>query len=129
MNIGIDYWQVSSHHPGYFRPLAQRALSNGDRVFIVSAVGKDRAGTVRSKVVDLSIPFTQCIEVIFDKPEQSPELKLAVCKKLDITVFYDDRDDVCRLLTKEGILAMRVTRKDNSTYDLGSDQADKGGGR
>lgn len=122
MNIGIDYWQVISHYPGYFRRLAQQALSNGDRVFIVSAVGKDRAGTVRSKVVDLGIPFTQCIELLFQKPEQSPALKLAECKRLDITVFYDDRDDVCRLLTKNGILAMRVGRKDNSTYDLEAEQ-------
>lgn len=122
MNIGIDYWQVISHYPGYFRPLAQRALSNGDRVYIVSAVGKDRAGTVRAKVVDLKVPFTQCVELLFQHPSESPALKLAECKRLGITVFYDDRDDVCRLLTKEGILAMRVGRKDNSTYDLEAEQ-------
>jgi hypothetical protein len=34
------------------------------------------------------------------------------CRELGITVFYDDREDVCRVLTKHGILAMQVSRKD-----------------
>ena len=37
-------------------------------------------------------------------------------------MFFDDRDDVCRELNKAGIMAMRVTRKDNSTYDLGAER-------
>ena len=49
-------------------------------------------------------------EVVFEHPGQSPELKLAKCQEIGITVFYDDRDDVCRLLTDHGILAMRVSR-------------------
>lgn len=57
-------------------------------------------------------------EVVFDSPKESPELKLAKCQELGIEMFFDDRDDVCRLLNKHGIVAMRVTRKDNSTYDL-----------
>lgn len=123
MKIGIDYWQVISHYPAYFRQLADMHLKRGDQVYVITALGKARAGgRVRNTIVDLKIPFTAVYEVIFDNPSQSPELKLAKCKELGITVFYDDRDDVCRLLNKNGILSMRVTRKDNSTYDLEAEQ-------
>jgi hypothetical protein len=37
-------------------------------------------------------------------------------------MFFDDRDDLCRLLNQHGIVAMRVTRKDGSMYDLGAEQ-------
>lgn len=129
MIIGIDYWQVLSHYPEYFTNLIVQHMSRGiNEVHIVSAVGKDRAGTVEAEVRRIMIgagvgayrPFVH--EVVFDSPKQSPELKLAKCLELGITAFYDDRDDVCRLLNKNGILALRVTRKDNSTYDLGAER-------
>lgn len=99
-------------------------LLEGDHVYVVSAVGSKKAGTVLEAVRKI-VPFLpeyRIHEVLFNNPKQSPELKLAKCKELGITVFYDDREDVCRLLNKNGILAMRVTRKDNSTYDLGAEQ-------
>jgi hypothetical protein len=37
---------------------------------------------------------------------------------LGIGVFFDDRGDVCCLLSQHGILAVCVTRKDGSVYDL-----------
>jgi len=120
MKVGFDYWQVVSHFPSYFGALADMHREAGYEVVIISAVGKDRVGTVESEVKKLGV-FPRGIrvfEVVFDDPSQSPELKLAKCKELGITTFYDDRDDVCRLLNANGILAMRVTRKDNSTYDI-----------
>lgn len=120
MKVGFDYWQVVSHFPQYFAALAMAHRENGSEVVIISAVGKDRAGTVQAEVDKIgTFPSAAKVhEVIFDDPSQSPELKLAKCKELGVEVFYDDRDDVCRLLNKNGILAMRVTRKDNSTYDI-----------
>jgi acid phosphatase class B len=123
MVVGIDYWQVISHYPDYFKQLTHDAWRQGNDYHIISAVGKPRAGTVEAEVRKLG--FSDLIpvhEVIFDSPKQSPELKLAKCQELGIEVFYDDRDDVCRLLTTNGILAMRVTRKDSSTYDLESER-------
>jgi acid phosphatase class B len=61
-------------------------------------------------------------EVVYDDVSQAPALKLAKCQELGITVFYDDREDVCRLLNQHGILAVRVMRKDNSTYDVATEQ-------
>jgi len=122
MKIGLDYWQVCSHYPDYFRELAKHMLLTGSEVHIISAIGATRIGTIEKQVRKLDIPFTAVHEVVFDDPKQSPKLKLGKCKELGITVFYDDRDDVCRLLNYKGILAMRVTRKDNSTYDLDAEQ-------
>jgi acid phosphatase class B len=118
MIIGLDYWQVCSHYPEYFRQLAAMHLAAGDTVYVISGVGQSRLGTVRDEVEHLNIPHTEVIEVLFDQPMQSPDLKLAKCQELGVSVFYDDRDDVCRLLNKNGILAMRVLRKDNSAHDL-----------
>ena len=110
MKIGLDYWNVCSHHPGYFRELAVLMLAAGHEVHIISAVGANRAGTVLDEVAGLDIPVTGVHEVVFSHPRRSPELKAARALELGITVFYDDRDDVCAAMTAKGILAMRVTR-------------------
>jgi acid phosphatase class B len=122
MKVGFDYWQVLSHYPDYFGWLIDRHIEWGDEVHIISAIGKRRAGTIQGEVAALGINRAAHVhELIFSSPKESPELKLAKCQELGIQVFYDDRDDVCRLLNKHGILAMRVTRKDNSTYDMEAD--------
>ncbi|MET4003902.1 acid phosphatase class B [Arthrobacter sp. UYCu511] len=123
MIVGFDYWQVISHYPTYFRELAMMHLENGDEVVVISAVGHRRVGTIATALTVLGFPNSVRVhEVVFDSPAQSPELKLAKCKELGVQVFYDDRDDVCRLLNRNDILAMRVTRKDGSTYDLGAER-------
>lgn len=120
--IGLDYWQVISHYPEYFKVFAQQMLDAGHEIHIVTAVGEERAKRVFADINKTGVPYTSRHKVIFKDPKESPELKLKKCKELGITVFYDDRDDVCRLLNKNGIVAMRVTRKDNSTYDLDAEQ-------
>lgn len=121
MIVGFDYWQVISHFPHYMGTLSAMHRQRGDDVVIISAIGKNRLGTVEAACRALG--FQEPVhEVLFDNPSQSPELKLSKCLELGVTVFYDDRDDVCRLLNKHGIMALRVTRKDNSTYDLGAEQ-------
>lgn len=128
MIVGFDYWQVLSHYPEQFSDLIRLHMNGGDHVHIISAIGKGRIGTIEPEVRDIlgmwgkADYWPTVHEVVFDSPAQSPELKLAKCLELGITVFYDDRDDVCRLLNKNGILALRVTRKDNSTYDLGAER-------
>jgi acid phosphatase class B len=121
--VGFDYWQVISHYPKQFRHLSKMFRANGDQVVVISAIGKDRVGTVAREVSKkgFDLKLHSVYEVVFDDPKQSPELKLAKCQELGVEMFFDDRDDVCRLLNAHGILALRVTRKDNSTYDLGAE--------
>jgi acid phosphatase class B len=112
VKIGLDYWNVCSHHEDYFRRLASLHLVAGDEIHVVSAVGRNRAGSVAPAVTDLGIPVTAVHEVLFRRPVESPALKVAKAAELGLTVFYDDRDDVCRAMTEAGVLALRVTRAD-----------------
>lgn len=47
VKIGLDYWNVCSHHEGYFRRLATLHLVAGDKVHVVSAVGPQARGKRR----------------------------------------------------------------------------------
>ncbi len=117
MKIGFDYWQVLSHYPDQFKALIGALAAAGHDVCVLSAVGAGRVDTVEREVRELGLDLP-VHEVVFKHARESPELKLAKCQELGIEVFYDDRDDVCRLLTANGILALRVTRRDGSRYDL-----------
>jgi hypothetical protein len=120
--VGFDYWQVLSHYPDQIRHLMETHELVGDRVHVVSAVGQHRAGTVEAEVRAITA-VPEVHEVVFSHPSQSPALKLAKCRELGIELFYDDRDDVCRLLSRHGILAMRVPRRDAAASDLGGERA------
>jgi acid phosphatase class B len=134
MIIGFDYWQVLSHYPELLTKLILRIDSMPDtEIHVISAIGKTRIGTIKGEVFKTInkagymnphkvVHPDNIHEVVFDSPKESPELKLAKCKELGIEMFFDDRDDVCRLLNANGIMAMRVTRKDNSTYDLDAER-------
>jgi len=102
MKTGLDYWNVCSHHPDYFRELAAALLAAGHEVHVISAIGRNRSGTIAAEVAALGIPVTAVHEVTFRHPRESPALKTAECLRLD---------DVCREMTATGkILALRVTR-------------------
>jgi acid phosphatase class B len=110
MILGLDYWNVISTHPDYFRQLARFHLDAGDEVHVISAIGPGRAGTTADEIKALGIPFTAVHEVVFDHPRESPWRKRDLAVRLGIGVFYDDRDDVCEEMASSGILALRVTR-------------------
>lgn len=129
MKVGFDYWQVISHYPAHIGALMIALRERGHELHVISAIGKGRVGTIANEVEvslgDLLFAGLQPLyihEVVFDNPKQSPELKLAKCQELGIEMFFDDRDDVCRLLNANGIIAMRVTRKDGSVYDLAGER-------
>jgi acid phosphatase class B len=119
--VGFDYWQVLSHWPDQVTHLIEVHRRAGDQVHVISAVGPARAGTVEDEVRRLSsVPDVH--EVVFRSPRESPYLKLAKCRELGVEVFYDDREDVCRLLAEHGILALRVPRRDAATSDLAAER-------
>ena len=107
--VGFDYWQVLSHYPRQVAHLMAVHQAAGDEVHVISAIGRGRIGTVEAEVRVVSdVPTVH--EVVFSHSRESPELKLAKCVELGIEIFYDDREDVCRLLAQNGILALRVPR-------------------
>ena len=126
MIVGFDYWQVISHFPTEMTVLARALRAAGHEVHVVSAIGRGRIGTVAAKVREHwpEFPEEQVHEVVFERSEQAPELKLAKCRELGIGMFFDDRDDVCRALGAAGIVAARVTRRDGGDDDLAAERAD-----
>jgi hypothetical protein len=119
-NIGFDFWQCISHYPKEFRLLDEALFMADHNIFVISAVGKGRTNTVEKEVSKLipNIASGDVHEVVFTHPKQSPELKLAKCKELGITMFFDDRSDVVDLLNENGILAFRVPRKRTGLSDI-----------
>ena len=109
MIVGFDYWNVLSHYPRQVAHLMAVHQAAGDEVHVISAIGHGRIGTVEAEVREVTdVPVVH--EVVFTHTRESPELKLAKCFELGIEIFYDDREDVCRLLAQNGILALRVPR-------------------
>jgi len=111
MIVGFDYWQVLSHYPAQVAHLMAVHALAGDEVHVISAIGAARIGTVEAEVRRVTEVGT-VHEVVFRDPRESPHLKLAKCRELGVEVFYDDREDVCRMLAKHGVLALRVPRRD-----------------
>lgn len=116
MKIGFDYWNVISHYPHHMA-LLSRAANNSDDIHVISAIGKTRIGTIADDVLKVwpYMGTDNIHEVVFKRSRESPELKLAKCKELGIDMFFDDRQDVCDLLNANGILALKVPRKDDET--------------
>jgi hypothetical protein len=123
--VGFDYWQVISHYPLEMSELCEALAARGNEMHVISAIGSGRVGTIADEVHQHWPDFPEsCIhEVLFEDPKQAPELKLAKCQELGIGMFFDDRDDVCRLLNQRGILALRVIRKDGSVHDLTAERS------
>ena len=122
MVVGFDYWQVLSHWPEQIRHLIEIHERAGDEVHVVSAIGRGRCGTVEREVRLVShVPAVH--EVVWADTREAPQLKLAKCRELGIEVFYDDREDVCRLLAEHGILALRVPRRGGERGDLAAERA------
>lgn len=122
MRIGLDYWQVCSHWP-YFGELAAALRQAGHEVHVISAVGRKSQGTVRPGLDELGITCDGVHEVLFAHPRESPALKLAACRELGIEVFYDDRQDVCDLLNENGVMAIRVPRRQSRLDDVQAERA------
>lgn len=125
MIVGFDYWQVISHYPQEIGLIADGLEEYaGAEIHVISAIGKTRIGTIAKDVQDKwpTFPHTRIHEVVFKKSRESPELKLAKCKELGITMFFDDRQDVCDLLNANGILAFKVPRKDLTSTDLSGER-------
>ena len=124
MRVGFDYWQVISHYPTEMGQLCDALHEQGWDVHVISAIGKNRVGTIADDVHQHwpTFPKQRIHEVIFTNgTKSSPAIKLAKCKELGITMFFDDRKDVCELLSANGILAFQVPRKGAGT-DIGAER-------
>lgn len=110
MRVGFDFHNVLDAWPNQIVNLMMRHKNYGDYVCVLSAVGRNRKGTVAEQVYTYTPYVDDIYEVAFQNPRQSPQLKVAQAKALNLHIFYDDRQDVCDAMTEAGILCFKVPR-------------------
>lgn len=118
MRVGIDFWNVISQHPAYFKELSKSLMWNENDVYIISAVGnrqlKKYANTHEGYIETIKGFKVPCTEIILcdfgDDDSLIPEMKLAECKRLMIDMFYDDRPSTIELLHQNSIAAFLVPK-------------------
>lgn len=113
MIIGLDFYKTISAYPKVFRILASSLTSEQHKVIIISAVGnsankENYTRHVRKFLKTHKITYDSLHIVQFENDEEIPQLKLEACQTHKVQVYFDDRSDVCEILHKNGIVAMRV---------------------
>ena len=106
--------------------MASSLISEGHTVIVISAVGKksdpdNYTRHVREFLETHHIPYKTLHICQFNEDKEIPQLKLEACRTHNVDVYFDDREDVCKKLHENGIVAMRVgvgnNKKDRSFFD------------
>jgi uncharacterized HAD superfamily protein len=113
MNIGFDFHRTIDLYPKEFSVLIGSLVSERNNISIISAVGKKvNTKNYRQRVVEFleenSIPFHHFEIIVFQDKSEIPKLKLESCKRNEISMYFDDRADVCDILIKNNILSFKV---------------------
>ena len=108
MNIGIDYYDTITRYPDKFKQLTVDLMRTGNKLHIISAVKRENEDKLLKALRKLSIQCDSIEPLIFLNQHEVPQLKLEKCIELSIDMMFDDRQDVCELLNKHGILACHV---------------------
>lgn len=109
MIVGFDFHNVLDAHPKTVT-LMEHLIINGHKVHVISAIGPRRVGTIAGEVRKLTSFSVDVVEVLFRHPREAPLLKTAAAKALNIEIFFDDRQDVCDEMNRQGILCFKVPR-------------------
>lgn len=106
--LGFDYWNTISDAPDMFAAIASGCISEGGKVYVISAIGPKRSKEETIEAIkQTGVPYTDIYVVVWNKsPREAPELKLQICQQLGVECFFDDRADTCEHLAKNGIHAM-----------------------
>lgn len=108
MTIGLDYHNTISKHEKIFKKMATAWMAQGIPVFIISALKIPTDASFKTNVMKCKVPHTGVELVYFKDYGEIAELKLAVCKRLSVSIMYDDMESVCKLLAKNGIATCQV---------------------
>jgi len=117
MIIAFDYYHTLTDDKRMLQ-LVKLCFRQGHQIGLISAYG-DRQGSqeVYQKRVEKFLRASDIynlmnfIELVhFNDQKHIARLKLEACKKHKVEVFFDDRLDVCKMLTNEGIMALQFTR-------------------
>lgn len=108
MTYGFDYYDTITKYRKEFRKLLTDLKASGNTVYIVSAVKRVNTQRLKDSVRHSKVPHDELHIVIYDNYTDVAALKLDVCKRLGIRCFFDDREDVCRILAAAGIITCQV---------------------
>jgi hypothetical protein len=106
--IGLDYHNTITKHERLFKRLAAVWIANGIPVFIISALKNPTDPKIKKEVDRCKVPHTGVELVYFKDYEEIAELKLAACKRLSVSIMFDDMPSVCKLLAKNGIATGQI---------------------
>ncbi len=107
MNIGFDYSGTMDTYPEGFTAIGKAMQTQGHKVYIISAVG---FGDLDFDKV-IAEQFGWVDEIITFEAVNTPQQKLEICQAKGVTMFFDDRKDICDHLNVNGVVAFRVWRK------------------
>jgi len=108
MVIGLDYHNTITKDEKHFRRLAMAYISVGIPVYIISALKIPTDTNIKKEVLKCKVPNSGVELVYFKDFGEIAQLKLDVCKRLHITMMYDDMEAVCKLLAKNGIRTAQI---------------------
>lgn len=115
MIVGFDFFHTINEFPEMMAGLSQFFKEQGHSVVVISAI--DRVHD-ENKYFDKVAEFCEKIGFQYDKihvllftaPTEIPELKLQVAKKVGVSLFFDDRNDVVQTMNTYGIKGIWVKR-------------------
>jgi len=105
--IGIDYWETISQDPKLYCDFTQALIDNLWEVYIISATSEADEKRIFHEISALFIPHT-VISVIVCEGEEVISEKLAYAQNYNLDMFIDNREDVCAVLRKHGILTFHA---------------------
>lgn len=116
MKIGFDFYKTLSSYPVQFKTLISSLVSEGHTIIVISALGpKSDVDNYKRHVIEFlkqhTITYHDFEVVVFQDDSEIPEIKLESCKRHQIDMYFDDREDVCQILNENKILCFKVGDK------------------
>lgn len=107
MKVGIDYG-VFSEAPDRFGSVATSLLDGGHEVYLTATVSERNGDRIFLQVQSMALPHTVISMIVCNREDEVQENLLEYCLTNKIDMFMDTREEVCRVLRKNGIIALKM---------------------
>lgn len=113
MIIGFDWYNTITRHEELLATFSKILKASGHKIYIITAAksGKnifEYAESVKKHLDEIGFERDGIFAFSFEESGDIPQMKLEHCKELKVEYFFDDRRDVCWLLSQNGIKACNV---------------------
>lgn len=110
MKIGFDFGGTLDAHD-ILRQLSQYLLGIGHEIHIITLCGDGDQVMIRQELEELGLRFTDihfCIQTSDTTMEEKAKMKLAVMKRYDIPILFEDVQEIVDYLNNKGFLAIKI---------------------